>query len=102
MLVGSDSEERQVIGGVQVPHSTPSLGSKLLDLTSILHCSGIVQGGANWNAYTISKHKERNILINAHLYLYSSFTFLVYNNDTSHAFVTLNPLQCFFYFGLLV
>ena len=51
MFDGSDSEETQVIGGVKISDSGPGFGGQLLNLTGILHCGGIVQGGSNRDAW---------------------------------------------------
>lgn len=47
MLVCSDSQKREIVGGVKIPDGAPSLGSELLDLTSILDCGSIVQSGTD-------------------------------------------------------
>lgn len=65
VFVGSDSEKGQVIGWVQISHSASCLGCQLLDLTGVLDCSGIVQGGADRNTWGKSRYF---FLINAHLF----------------------------------
>ena len=56
MLGGSDSEEAQVIGGIQISYSGPGFGSQLLYLTGILHCGGIVQSSANRNTWRRNRY----------------------------------------------
>ena len=51
MLVGSDSEEREVICGIQVSDSASGFPSQLLNKASILDSGSIVQGGPNWKSY---------------------------------------------------
>lgn len=101
MLVGSDSEKGEVIGGVKIPHCTSGLGCQLLDLTGILDCGGIIQSSADGNAWVEaflinahSKHLKKNWC--------SFLTFLVDYDDTSDSLVTLHPFQRFFYFRLLI
>ncbi len=71
MLLRADPEKGKVVGGVQVADSAPRLPRQLVDKASVLYCSGIIQGAANWDAYRVgSKDKQDDsvlTLINAHL-----------------------------------
>jgi hypothetical protein len=63
MLDGSDSEETEVIGRIQISYSGPGFGGQLLYLTGILHCGGIIQGSANRDAWgEVGWHYNPNML----------------------------------------
>ena len=60
VLDSSYPKEGEIIGWVKVPHSGAGLGRQLVNQSCILHCSCIVQGAANGDAY-IEKKEQRNI-----------------------------------------
>lgn len=43
VLLGADSQEGEVVLGVDVSHCAPGLHHQLVDQSSVLHCAGVVE-----------------------------------------------------------
>ncbi len=93
MFAGTHTEESQIIGWVQITHSSASLGVQLLNVPSILYSSGIVHRGANRNTC-------RESLVCVCTCTQAGSTFLVDYNHSNHSFQALKPLERFLDLGL--
>ncbi len=76
ILLGSHSQERQIICGIDIPNHTASFCRELRNQTRILDLVVVVEIGTDGNALR------------------------VHNNNTCDALVRRDSLQCFFYFRL--
>lgn len=50
IFLGADAQEGEVIAGVKVSDSAPRLLCQAAQQSCVLHCCGVVEGGADWDA----------------------------------------------------
>lgn len=63
VLLRTNTQESQVVRGVEVANNRPCLRCQLMDQSRVLHCCRIVESRADWNTVTVDNQRSHHTLV---------------------------------------